>query len=483
MTISPPPGTSYRRLAAVASIVFALPLFTGAGGAWAQEEDALFDDVILLDAVVVTSTKRDVDPFQINGAIEVATPDELFDRNFLTVNKLDRVFADVNIRNRSSRAYANITIRGQSSNDFYNPTAQLYVDGLPQDQTILTQLLPQGLEQVELLYGPQGTLYGRGAVGGVFNIVTRKPDEIFRVSASGSAGNLDRSGAFLINVPLIADSLFMDAAVAGLRELGEYKDAATGEDFGNTSNWNGRARVRYAPAGSPLDIMLMASHDDLDSDEEQYVSATNFDSRIAFPAPSSYTLETDSYGATVSYDFGFAELTSLTGYQDRLLDRTIFGSYMPESQTTLSQELRLHRYRSPAKRGHRPRRALLRNDRWRPHRAGRPPDQSTQRGGPVARREPRVRLRDVAWALVGLGCRRARKGAQAPVSVAGRRRFGSRAAGLQAFRFPGARRRRKHPDRHADGKRDLDHCAGRAGRDRLRAFAGRVHDEYLLRRP
>lgn len=341
MIFSPPLATSSLRLAALASIAFALPLLTGAGGATAQEDDALFDDVILLDTLVVTSTKRAVDPFQVNGAIEVATPDELFDRDFLTVDKLDRVFADVNIRNRSSRAYANVTIRGQSSNDFYNPTAQLYVDGLPQDQTILTQLLPQGLEQVELLYGPQGTLYGRGAVGGVFNIVTRKPDEVFRVSASGSVGNLDRSGAFLINVPLIADSLFMDAAVAGLRELGEYKDVATGEDFGNTSNWNGRARLRYAPAGSPLDIMLMASHDDLESDEEQYVSAANFDTRIAFPAPSSYTLATDSYGATVSYDFGFAGLTSLTGYQDRLLDRTIFGSYMPESQTTLSQELRL----------------------------------------------------------------------------------------------------------------------------------------------
>ncbi|MGL1446924.1 Plug domain-containing protein, partial [Vibrio parahaemolyticus] len=78
----------------------------------------------------------------------------------------DRLFPDVNVRARSSRAYSNFTIRGQSSVDFYNPTVQVYVDGLPQDQTTFSQLLPQNLDRVELLYGPQGTLYGRGAVGG-----------------------------------------------------------------------------------------------------------------------------------------------------------------------------------------------------------------------------------------------------------------------------------------------------------------------------
>lgn len=299
------------------------------------------EDVVVLDTLIVTATKREEDPFDVDGAIEVVGPAELQSRNFVTVDKLDRVFSDVNIRQRSSRAYSNITIRGQSSVDFYNPTAQLYVDGLPQDQTLFAQLLPQGLERVELLYGPQGTLYGRGAVGGVFNIVTRKPDEELRIEGTGLLGNLDRNGGVLVNVPIVADALFADVAFAGLKEIGEYRSMITGEEFGDTENWTGRVRVRWAPVDSPWDVMVTAARNELTSDEEQFVPGMFFEQRIALPVPSHYTLDTDSYGATVSYDFGPATLTSLTGYQDRVLDRTIFGSYTPETQSTLSEELRL----------------------------------------------------------------------------------------------------------------------------------------------
>mgnify|MGYP002177920857 FL=1 len=114
----------------------------------AQDTDEVIvsaDGAILLDTLMVTATKRDEDPFEIDGAVEVAKPENLTPRNFIKFNQLDRVFADVNIRQRSSRAYSNITIRGQSSVDFYNPTAQALGHGLPHDQHSLPQLLPPRL--------------------------------------------------------------------------------------------------------------------------------------------------------------------------------------------------------------------------------------------------------------------------------------------------------------------------------------------------
>ncbi len=116
---------------------------------------------------VVSSGKRDEDPLNVPAGIDVATPADLTPRNFTNITDLDRVFIDTNIRQRSSRAYANITVRGQSSVDFYNASVGIYIDGLPQDQTTFGELLPLGLDHVELLYGPQGTLYGRNSVGGV----------------------------------------------------------------------------------------------------------------------------------------------------------------------------------------------------------------------------------------------------------------------------------------------------------------------------
>lgn len=124
--------------------------------------------------------------FEVPATVAIVEAQELQDRGIASAGELDRAFVGTNIRSRSNRAYTNVTVRGQSSVDYYEPSVQLYVDGLPQDPSIFSQLLPAGLDSVELLYGPQGTLYGRGAIGGVINVVTRKPDNELRVDTAGA---------------------------------------------------------------------------------------------------------------------------------------------------------------------------------------------------------------------------------------------------------------------------------------------------------
>jgi pesticin/yersiniabactin receptor len=291
---------------------------------------------------VTSSGKRDQDPLAVPAGIEVVKPADLTSRNFNAVSDLDRAFIDTNIRQRSSRAYSNITVRGQSSVDFYNPSVGLYIDGLPQDQTTFAQLLPLGLERVELLYGPQGTLYGRNTIGGVLNIVTRKPGEEPHFEGLFRTGSLERGAAVLGSAPIINNVLYGDIALAYSAEDGEYIDTLTGDRLGDTGDRSGRVRLRYAPKGGPLDVMLMAAHSDVKSDEERFVLESLFRQRGAVPdafLPAHYTLATDSLGLTASYDLGFATISSRTGYQDRVLDRTVFGTYTPEDQQTLNQEI------------------------------------------------------------------------------------------------------------------------------------------------
>jgi pesticin/yersiniabactin receptor len=291
--------------------------------------------------VTVNATKREQKAMDIAGAVDVALPQDLGPRGLRGVDELDRVFTDVHIRQRSNRAYANFTIRGQSSADFYNPAAQLYVDGLPQDYALLSQLLPQDLEQAEILYGPQGTLYGRGAVGGVVNLVTRKPDGQLRMGTTAEIDGLGRGAGIQLNAPLVRDTLFADIAVQTRRDHGELHEMATGTRRGSSEDVNGRVRLRYAPTGSPLDVMLTAARSSRSSDEEYFAVAAGMDSREVLPVPSNYRLKTTSYGLHAHYDLGWARLSSLTGYQDRSFDRTVFGSYTPETQRTLSQEFKL----------------------------------------------------------------------------------------------------------------------------------------------
>lgn len=295
-------------------------------------------------ARVISSGKRAEDPLDVPAGIAVAISADLTPRNLTNITDLDRVFVDTNIRQRSSRAYANVTVRGQSSVDFYNPSVGIYVDGLPQDQTTFGQLLPLGLERVELLYGPQGTLYGRNAVGGVLDIVTRKPDNTPHFESFTEVSNLERGGGVLASAPIIKDVLYGDVALAYKLEDGEYVDQVTLENIGDTEDKSGRLRLRYAPKGGPLDVMVMAARSHVSSKEEHFVQEQNFDQRVSVPDswyPSVYRLETNSFGLTASYDLGPATISSRSGYQDRVFDRLTTGFYTPEIQKTFNQEVTL----------------------------------------------------------------------------------------------------------------------------------------------
>jgi pesticin/yersiniabactin receptor len=117
----------------------------------------------------VTVTKRPQKTFNTLGEVDIEKAVTLSERGLTLVEQLDRAFGNMNIESRSSSVYSNITMRGQSSVNIYNPSVQVYVDGLPQDQALFASLLPLGLDRVEVLHGPQGTLYGRSAVGDVIS--------------------------------------------------------------------------------------------------------------------------------------------------------------------------------------------------------------------------------------------------------------------------------------------------------------------------
>ncbi|MCW5711362.1 TonB-dependent receptor [Shinella sp.] len=293
-----------------------------------------------LEPIIITATKRSEDYFLLPSTADIADTDVLLSRDIDTVADLDRIFPDVNIRSRSSRAYANFTIRGQASLDFYNPSTQVYVDGLPQDSFNLTRALPGGLESVELLYGPQGSLYGRGAIGGVINIVTRKPDNEARFGFDANLTNEGGGGTFHASTPLIEDVLYGDASLS-LLDTKDMYTTTTGADVGGTRDVNGQVRLRYAPTDSPWDVTVSAGRGHVSSTEEYFVLESMLNDRIAFDAPSEYDLDTWNLGINAAYDLGFATITALTGYQKSDLDRTVFGTYTPEKQWTLSQELRI----------------------------------------------------------------------------------------------------------------------------------------------
>ncbi len=232
----------------------------------------------ILDKITITATKRAQEIGKVDSSVTVVTGEELAQRGVRTVDDLPKVFPGVSMGNRGNRVYSNVTVRGISSPDYFNPTVQVYVDGVPQLPSSFAQMLTD-VERVELLRGPQGTLYGANAYGGVINIITKRNDAnrfYVETNISLDEPSLEIGGTAAV----VPDALYFDYASSFRHFSGDIDDATTGKDDINTSNNGyGRATLRYAPTGGDFDAAFSYSKEKLLSHEELYSFQADVDDR------------------------------------------------------------------------------------------------------------------------------------------------------------------------------------------------------------
>lgn len=307
----------------------------------AQEAQSENEYNNVIAPIVVTATKRNVLSSEITGGVRVIESRELEDAGVEKLTDLDRLVPELRINRRGGDAYTGLSMRGIFSADFYNPSVVVLVDGVAQDQSFVDLPLTN-VERVEILKGPQGTLYGRNAHAGVINIVTRSPGNETRGSVGTRISALDGQVESSFETPLVRDMLYSSLTVSGFTTKGETDDLAKTGD-GNVDDSRGRhanAKLRYAPNGDPLDVTLGFFYDrkvteDAYFDEDNWRNKTN----------SAFTdrMERLRSGASLAanYDFGDMKLTSITGMQARDMNRVVMGFKSDEDQDSFSEEIRL----------------------------------------------------------------------------------------------------------------------------------------------
>src|SRR4029079_5774078 len=167
----------------------------------------LMDASKQLDEVIVTAEKKEENVQAIPSSISALNAKSIND--YRLWNSKDITAIVPNLYSANPGDGRNVTsIRGITSSS-YDPAVTTYIDGV--NQFTLDTYIPQlfDVERIEVLRGPQGTLYGRKAMGGVINIITRqptnKPNGFLEVSA-GNYGLQRYTGA--IRTPLVKDKLF-----------------------------------------------------------------------------------------------------------------------------------------------------------------------------------------------------------------------------------------------------------------------------------
>ena len=179
-------------------------------------------DVITLEEVVVTAQKREENVQDVPIAITALSAKSLESKGLSNVTEISDFAPNVQMDNTSpfagSSQVLSAFIRGIGQNDFafnLEPGVGLYVDGVYYARTLGAAVDLLDLERVEVLKGPQGTLFGRNTIGGAISVITRDPARQFDYKAELSAGRFSRFDLRAsLDVPLIEGVLLSQISVA-----------------------------------------------------------------------------------------------------------------------------------------------------------------------------------------------------------------------------------------------------------------------------
>ena len=137
------------------------------------------------------------------------------------------------------------SVRGITTSS-YDPAVATYIDGV--NQFSLDTYIPTlfDVERIEVLRGPQGTLYGRNAMGGVINIITKQPNNASSGFADISVGNYNQQRITAgFKTPLIKDKLFFGASILSNKRDGYYTNEFTQSSYDNQNGLSGNYFLKY----------------------------------------------------------------------------------------------------------------------------------------------------------------------------------------------------------------------------------------------
>lgn len=155
------------------------------------------------------------------------------------------------VQGRGSSNATNIFIRGIGQPDAlqtFDPAVGVYVDGVYFSRIRGTQFDLLDLQRVEVLRGPQGTLYGKNTIGGALSFVTRRPGEEFRAEVTGTLGTYNQlEGRAIISGPL-ANGIAASLAVLHAQRDGYVEDPVLDRDYNNRNTEAVRAAIALTPS-------------------------------------------------------------------------------------------------------------------------------------------------------------------------------------------------------------------------------------------
>ena len=318
----------------------------------AQETTSKSTSTTDLDRILVTANKREENIRDVPASISVIGSEQLERINATQLSDFANYIPGFQLNSGGTPGQTTVSMRGiaplssGSTIGTYLDETPVGSSGIYQAATLFAlDLLPYDIDRVEVLRGPQGTLYGAGAMGGLVKYVTKQPDlneSELRVGAGVSTieggDDLGSNARFGINLPLVEDRAALRASYARNYLPGYIDNTVNGrEDINGGLQTSGR--LAFLWQGDAFSLKLAAMQQTIDSDnngamnlETDSLEPLNGDLEHAVYVNEPFTKKLDYYTATLDWDLGWGDFTSATGYSEtatnRLTDSTIpYGNF------------------------------------------------------------------------------------------------------------------------------------------------------------
>ena len=334
-----------------------------------QEEGTIDDNII-----IVTASKRETTLQETPIAVSVTSAETIEQAEIRDLLDLQTLVPSLRVSQLQSSANTNFVIRGfgnGANNAGIEPSVGVFIDGVYRSRSAAQIGDLPNVQRIEVLRGPQSTLFGKNASAGVISVVTEKPQFEFGGSASLTYGNFDTIIAKADITGPITDTVAFSLAGNYNRRDGYAQDLALGTDVNDRNRWGTRAQLLFEPSND-LSVRLIADYDKIDENCCIAANIVNGPTGAIADAlaggtaldpenPFSYdvynnflsTNNIENYGVSgqIDYSFGALSLTSITAYRrvnavtDQDSDFTgadLVGRNFADSRIkTFTQELRL----------------------------------------------------------------------------------------------------------------------------------------------
>lgn len=253
-----------------------------------------------------------------SAAVTVLTRETIDGFGISTVQEAGRKSPNVMLTSQGAPRFSINTVRGIGNtvrDDYFNSAIGVYLDGVPLSNADFSRRIGD-LESIEMMRGPQGTLFGHNTLGGVINMTSRAPTDQPRAEVQGTIGSngLRESSAWLsgpIAGETLTGRLFFDYATRdGFTDYASFDGSIDDLD-----SVKGSGSLRYAP-NRAFTAIVSGSVEHVNQGAYAYLPFADFEQRkVDLDPPNEEVRDSKSLTSNITYDFGGLRLASISGWR------------------------------------------------------------------------------------------------------------------------------------------------------------------------